>query len=625
MRNHPFLSRFLAGLCLLACAAPAWAAAQAGITAQIQPQSIRLGESAQLLVSVQGAQNASPNVPRVDGLDIVPVGQQSSMQIINGAVSANATLIYQVIPDRAGDFRIPPITASGAGSTQPVSLRVEPGAGGSNHRTAPASRPSTAGFALDDDAAPVESNGELAFLRVLLPKDELFVGELVPVKVKAYFRAGVSASLNGLPMLSSDAFTLNPLDGEPVQTREMIDGVPHTVVTWTSALSAVKAGDYPLDLELPVMVRVREPGRQRRSAGRDPFQDFFGGNSPFSDPFFDDFFGSVSEKPLTLRTSGSMLKIRPLPAEGRPEGFSGAVGQFEVTGEVSSKSATTGEPLTLTLKVTGRGNFDRVLSEGLAASPEWKTYKPGAEFEPGDAAGISGTKTFEQAIVPMTAGAQEIPGIRFSYFDPEQGAYVTRTTEPIPVRIEQGSVSAPAPVTSSTTVERDQEQKPTDGLASDKETNDTGASTLRPLVLAPWYLALNGAMLVLIAVGVAFRAIRDRRVGDPERRRRESAERVVRESIDSMDAAILDKDAPRFFEAARRALQERLAARWQVSPSQVTIPEIHARLDGRGEEVSAVFRTADEIAYSGQRFTAPDLQKWRELIKTQLLQLAGQP
>ena len=96
-----------------------------------------------------------------------------------------------------------------------------------------------------------------------VPKQELTVGELVPVKVKAYFRAGVSASLNGLPVLSSDAFTLNKLGDNPEQTREVIDGVPYTVVTWTSALSAVKAGDYPLNLDLPVMVRVQERGARR--------------------------------------------------------------------------------------------------------------------------------------------------------------------------------------------------------------------------------------------------------------------------------------------------------------------------------------------------------------------------
>ena len=49
--------------------------------------------------------------------------------------------------------------------------------------------------------------------------------------------------------------------------------MPYNVITWSSALSAVQAGDYPLNLDLPVMVRVQEKGKR---GGRNPFKDFFG-------------------------------------------------------------------------------------------------------------------------------------------------------------------------------------------------------------------------------------------------------------------------------------------------------------------------------------------------------------
>ena len=181
-----------------------------------------------------------------------------------------------------------PSAAPGAGTTQPIAFRVDQG-GGSRAQAAPAqsrSQPASPG-ATEEDAAP-DAKNQPAFLRVALPKRELTVGELVPVEVKAYFRAGVSASLNGLPMLSSDAFSLNKLNDQPEQTREKIDGVPYTVVTWSSALSAVKAGEYPLNLDLPVMVRVQEPARRRSGGGRNPFKDFFGDDSPFGDSLFDD-------------------------------------------------------------------------------------------------------------------------------------------------------------------------------------------------------------------------------------------------------------------------------------------------------------------------------------------------
>ncbi len=614
------------GLALAMLSAPAWAA-QDSVTAQLQPQSIGLGDSAQLSVTVEGAQPDEPSVPDVDGLEIVSVGEQSSMQMINGAITSNVTRIYQVTPERAGNFTIPAIRVPGAGSSQPIALRVENSSGGQaqTQRAPSQSRAQLPPPTMNgNSSAPVDGKNRPAFLRVVLPKQNLTVGELVPVQIKAYFRAGVSASLNGLPMLSSDAFALNKLDDQPEQTRESVNGVPYTVITWTSSLSAVKAGDYALNLDLPVMVRVQQERAPRRArSGNDPFGDFFGGNSPFDDPFFDNFFGQSTEKPMTLHTNGDMVKIKALPTQGRPPGFSGAVGNFDVTSAAATTQGATGDPLQLKINVTGSGNFSRVSSNGLPASAAWKTYDPSAQFTPADSSGLTGTKTFEQSIVPLQAGADEIPAINFSYYDPEKEIYVTKSTAPIPVEIAQNS-AAPAAVATpavATSAPPATTKLAADGLVPDEVVSPGATSNLRPLVLRPWFLIFNGALLLALAAGAILRTVRTRRAQDPQRLEREAAEKAVSESVAMMDAAVAAKDAPRFFDAARHALQERLAAQWHIPASRVTIPEIRARLNGHGEEVAAVFKTADELAYSGKRFTAPDLQEWRDLVKNELQQL----
>lgn len=129
---------------------------------------------------------------------------------------------------------------------------------------------------------------------MVVTKQELYVGELVPVQIKAHFRRRLGASLNGLPTLSSDAFTMSKLVGQPDQSQEVVASTPYTVLTWPSALSAVKAGDYSINLELPVRVRVQE--RAARGQRQNPFKSFFG-NSPFddslfADSFFNDFLGA---------------------------------------------------------------------------------------------------------------------------------------------------------------------------------------------------------------------------------------------------------------------------------------------------------------------------------------------
>lgn len=596
-------------LCVTALVAAAFGA-QSQITAELEPQSIALGESAELIVTVSGSEAAASTVPHVDGLEIEPIGEQTSMQIINGNVTSNVAQLFRVTPNRAGDFTIPAIDGTG----HPIKLHVDNGAGGRTQRAIPQGRPGlpAPSFSQPSKSTHVDSKNQSAFLRIELPKEKLIVGELVPVKVKAYFRAGVSASLNGLPTLSSDAFTLNKLDDNPEQTRELIDGVPYTVVTWTSALSAVKAGDYPLNLDLPVMVRVQEKGARRN----DPFKDFFDDDSAF-----DNFFSNATQKPLTLHTDGATVKIEPLPTQGRPADFAGAVGQFDVTAEASARNGTTGDPLTLKMNITGRGNFDRVNTNALTNSPDWKTYKPNGKFTANDSASIEGSKTFEQSIVPTKTGAQEIPALSFSYFDPDTQRYVTKTTEPIAVEIAQGNATTPAaPPTSAPTI--DAPKANSDSLAPDKVVTGRIVASLRPLVLTPWFIVLNAVMIAALLFGAVLRWLRQRRANDPLRLKREAVEKRVGESLAKMDAALKVHDAPQFFIAACNALQERLAAKWKLPASHVTIPEIRARLNGDGEQIRSIFQTADEIAYSGRHFTAPDLQQWRGIVKEQLQQLS---
>ena len=218
------------GLCMTALVAAAFGA-QSQISAQLEPQSIVLGESAELIVTVNGSGSAAPTVPNVDGLEIEPIGEQTSMQIINGTMTSNVAQLFRVTPNRTGDFSIPAIGGRG----EPITLHVDKGADSQKQRAMPPTRSHlpAPSFSQPSNFTQVDSKNRSAFLRIELPKQQLTVGELVPVKVKAYFRAGVSASLNGLPVLSSDAFSLNKLDDNPEQARELIDGVPYTVVTWS--------------------------------------------------------------------------------------------------------------------------------------------------------------------------------------------------------------------------------------------------------------------------------------------------------------------------------------------------------------------------------------------------------
>jgi len=586
-------------------------AAQPGISATLEPSNVAVGEPAQLTVTVTGDSSDEPTLPHVDGLDFTPMGQSSEFQSINGVDTASNSHSYLVTANRPGNFTIPPLKigqGSSVQTTQSFVLQVTGSASAAapnaNVPSAPAlPSPNVAGA---DDDQTVSNNGQQAFLRLVTPRHKLHVGELVPVQIKAYFLDGMQASINGLPSLSSDAFTLNSLDDKPAQTQEDIDGQSYTVLTWTTALSAVKAGDYSLSLELPVQLTVRENARRHRSSD-DPFDD----NS-----FFDDFFGNTVQKQVTLRSQAQAQSVLPLPLANRPADFSGALGQFTIAAEASPNHVNAGDPITLRLTVTGQGNFDRVSSDLLNHSADWKSYKPVARFAPADSVGLEGTKTFEQAIVPLYSGHLNIPALTFSYFDPETSRYVTRTTAPIAIDVAPvatPSANAP-PVAQSTSADQPD-------FAPNRVEPGSFTPTLQPLFLQSWFAGANVFAWAILSAILFFVRRRAQRARNPQAIRARLAERAIHDQLVAMDSAMQHAQTDAFFASARRALQQRLGQRWNLPPETITLTEINQRLNGVADGIRPVFQMADQVAYSHENLPSDDLAGWKRVVTEELREL----
>src|SRR5271163_2884986 len=93
----------------------------ATVTATIDPADISLGDSTQLTVTVSGGAS-QPTVPRIDGLEIIGVGESTQVEINNGSVTQNSSRTYSITPQRAGTFTIPALESDNARS-QPQTLR----------------------------------------------------------------------------------------------------------------------------------------------------------------------------------------------------------------------------------------------------------------------------------------------------------------------------------------------------------------------------------------------------------------------------------------------------------------------------------------------------------------------
>ena len=615
LSRFPPMAAALAAVVLLAAAA---SAAPPAVTAQLDRADIALGDSAQLTITVSGGGDDAVAPPAVPGLEFVAAGQSSQYQSINGVATSTSSVTYEVIPQRAGTFTIPALSRG----SQPVVLHVQPGNGrsrasaGSNSGASSLPLPATGGLSAGE-RRPTQDGS--AFVRLRLPRRELYVGETIPVDIQVGLRPGLEASLEGLPTLNGDAFTLNKLTPQPEQTQEVVAGKPYTVLIWHSALAAVKPGDFSLTVETPLTVRMRTVPQRRARMPRGASDDSLF-EDVFNDSFFQSFFGGTAEKQITLASEPDGIKVLALPTGGRPAGFAGAVGKFEVGSEISAAKTAAGDPLTLRLKVTGTGNFDRVNSTMLGEVGGWKTYKPTAKFEPADSAGYSGEKHFEQAVIPIQTGRQIVPALAFSFFNPDTRQYETKLTAPLSVEVSTAPAGSLATATASAPKASpiSAPKPPRDGLCPDHVETGSTVATLRPVYFQTWFVGSQSALVLCFAGGLIFLRRREHRMNDADGARRRVASSAIASCLAEMDAASIAGDAVRFFQCARAALQQRLAARWHVVPASITIAEIDARLNGDGAEMRRLFALADQAAYSGQHLGAGDFQQWKETVRGQL-------
>jgi hypothetical protein len=87
--------------------------------------------------------------------------------------------------------------------------------------------------------------------------------------------------------------------------------------------------------------------------------------------------------------------------------------------------------------------------------------------------------------------------------------------------------------------------------------------------------------------------------------------------LGQMEAAARAGNPTVFFNAAREALQQTLAIRWQVSPEEITADEVRSRLS-EDADIQQLFALADESKYSGGDFRAIDFARWTRAVRQRL-------
>ena len=243
------------------------------------------------------------------------------------------------------------------------------------------------------------------FVTATLTKSKCYLGEPILLTYKLYSCLESSSTIQKRPsLLGFIAHEIAPDNAIPEYKK--IDGKNYRTFTIQQLqLISVKEGEAMID---PIV--VDNSIRYKKDNGQT-----------------DKYSGPVSGEKLSLT-------VAPLPSKGRPNAFSGAVGDFTVSAAVKSVSFASNENNVLEIAIHGTGNFNNF------SVPEinWPAgVEPYAASERSDIKQTifppKGSKFF---LIPFTAkvGTYTIPPVAISFFDPAKKSYTTVQSNAIQVK-----------------------------------------------------------------------------------------------------------------------------------------------------------------------------------------------
>lgn len=578
--------RLLAGvlLALVFLMGPLGSALAASVEFDVQPRAIRIGEAAVCSLTVRGIDNpATPQLPAVAGLRITYSGTQQSFSMVNGQTDRSVTFTYQLVPLQAGRFTLGPFAYTAPAGTfdlPGITLEVLP--------------PDASASAGDE----AQELSDLLFAVVSSSRTNLYNQQMFDLDLAVYSRGislGGDVQLLNMP---ESGFRLQPFR-ELGSTREVVNNQIYDVRRFRARAQALTSGTFKIEPVLRVGIRTQ---RQRRR--QDPF-------GMFGDSFFDDFFGNTQLVPQDVAPKPVTLAVLPLPEQGRPAGFSGAVGRFNFDMQVKPAELSAGDPITLTMQIVGDGNVENVSAPEIVSGDQFKVYEPKLVSKDASDGQSAGRKTFEQVVIPRSQDVKELPALTFAYFDPDVAAYQSITRGPFPLTVRPSS-SAHAQVLQAP----GGEPAPAVLLGTDIVYLKPAPTRWRHAGEHPWYLQPSFLALQSvppIALALMFLATRRRKMlaRDVARARRERAPRAARAAVHKAETAAARGDRKAFFEAVWAAMSSYFGNRLNLAPGAVALENVlealqRGRLDPTDiERVKALFGRCEQERFGAASGGSP--------------------
>lgn len=370
--------------------------------AQIQLQYVLKGGETQKMPDV------SENIKGFDVLFGPSVSQNYSSYTVNGKTTAesNITYTYVLLAKEEGTFTLPAATISVGGrnyKSGTAQIKVLP-----PDKNADPAQPGRQPQATTQSSTSGNVDPNDAFVRAIFSKTRVKEQEAVVVTFRFYTVLNIR-DVGKIQFPEFEGFMTEEFE-LPVNRQMQME---HYKGRNYYAIDVKKTLLFPqrsgkMTIPAGTMEIVFEVASGRR------VQTFFGPQDV------------MTEARKVLRTAPVTVDVSALPSEGKPLGFSGAVGSFTFTPSISAEKMRANDAVTIKLDISGTGNLKLIKNPEIKFPKDIETYDPQVknDFRLTEN-GLTGTKTIEYNFIPRYPGKFTIPPIEFSYFDTRTNSYKT--------------------------------------------------------------------------------------------------------------------------------------------------------------------------------------------------------
>lgn len=549
-------------------------ASDVSVKTVVEKDEVYVGESFVFQIQIEGAGNPhEPDFSSVQDFAVEKIGGEQnnseSVTIINGRVSRvthhGYVFSYRLTPKKTGTLIIPSLEVQAGGEkvhTRAVRIIV---------------------------SEPQET--EDFKLRMSLSQNQCFIGEPVILTVVWYINKGVREMEFTMPLLDDKRFALDDTEIDTTSSEDLfaipigagkviakkgqgvLDGKTYTTLTFQKVLIPKQAG--VMDMPRSIVSCSALVGSTWQ---RDTYKKF------------------------VTPSNYLKLEVKELPETGKPPGFKGHIGSYKLSVAASPLEVYVGDPITLTITVSGPLYLKNVelppLDQDIRLNRHFKVPK---EMSSGKLA--NGQKIFTQTIRAMHDNVREIPSIELPYFDTTTGKYAIAHSKSIPLKVLPTKVITAQDAEGTSKPLKSELELWSEGIAYNYE--DISALKNQDYRVATlskdrrWYFALLFPFACYIVLLGSVTYLRKKQA-NPEVQRAKKAYRHFLSALDN-----IAKSPNEIFSELLEAIRDYLGSKLRISTASMTYRDVEAILKAKDvkaetmEQLRKIFDECEASKYAG--------------------------